>query len=82
MMSMLTVLGALCLATTEEPTESPSELPPASPSLALLQYLGGFEDADGQWLDPTTLPESLEPEDADSKQTDEKKEPQKVNDKR
>lgn len=36
--------------------------PPEQPSLELLEFLGSFEDGQGQWLDPLTLEDRPVPE--------------------
>lgn len=67
----LAVLGSLAGAPVlaEEPGEAP-------PEDAFLEFLGGFETADGDWVDPLSLAE-LEPdgatagEDGDSRERDE-----------
>jgi len=40
-------------ASRSEPADEP--LAPATPSLELLEFLGEFSDADGEWVDPFDL---------------------------
>ncbi len=57
-LSWLGVLGLLSLppgVMAEEDTQAPD--------LALLEFLGSWEDADGEWVDPLQLLDVLEAED-------------------
>ncbi len=56
-LSLLGVLGLLSLSPgvmAEEDTQAPD--------LALLEFLGSWEDADGEWIDPLQMLDALEAE--------------------
>ena len=48
-----------------EPEPVDVENIPLPPSLELLEFLGRYEDADGEWLDPMALERDLAPERSD-----------------
>jgi len=61
----------LALATTEIQTDA------NQPSKALLEFLGSFENADGEWIDPMTLPAEIDQQQAPSSHDDEKQDDEK-----
>lgn len=57
----LAMTAATCAAAPTPAAVAPVTAPaaaagPAAPSAELLLYLGEFEDADGDWIDPLDLP--------------------------
>ncbi|WP_127477779.1 hypothetical protein [Sulfurivermis fontis] len=59
-LALLALLLAAPLAAEEE-----------APSPELLEFLGSFESADGQWLDPTQLDVPVPDQDAAAREGDE-----------
>ncbi|MCF6211440.1 MAG: hypothetical protein L3J88_01120 [Gammaproteobacteria bacterium] len=58
-LSLLGVLGLLSLS----PGMMAAEEDRQAPDLALLEFLGSWEDADGEWIDPLQMLDVLEAED-------------------
>ncbi len=58
-LSLLGVLGLLSLL----PGVMAAEEDTQAPDLALLEFLGSWEDADGEWIDPLQMLDVLEAED-------------------
>jgi hypothetical protein len=55
-----------CMATADESADGAGELP----SMELLEFLGGFETPDGEWLDPLMLADERERQQDDVVQDD------------
>lgn len=57
----------------EKPIDrAPLDAPIERPSLALLEFLGSFENADGEWVDPLSLPVELDSDQIERKGLDDK----------
>ncbi len=59
---LLGVLGLLSLL----PGVMAAEEDTQAPNLALLEFLGSWEDADGEWIDPLQMLDALEAEEAET----------------
>lgn len=65
---LLGVLGLLSLL----PGVMAAEEDTQAPDLALLEFLGSWEDADGEWIDPLQMLDALEAEDTPAMPTEAK----------